>query len=885
MLLITLYVLAGVCLYAAIHHLWIARHLSDRTHLWFALLCLVVTFYVLVKAGAYRAATVAELVSLRRWEVSLGIMVVGLLPWFALAYTGMRQRALPAALTVLLGIFLAANLILPYGVSFIEPPMLGYLTLPWGEQVADLRAHQRSIWFNAGWVAILLNFVFTGYVCARQYRQGQQRKALALGLALGAFLAFVLFNQVVNFGLVNFTHTAEFGFIALVLLMSAALSSELRRSAEARTTSEAALRASVVLQRAILDYAGHAIISTSVNGMITSFNRAAERMLGYRVEEVVGRATPAVFHDPAEVGARAREFSAALGSDIEPGFEVFVAKARRDLPNEHEWTYIRKDGSRFPVLLTVTTLRDAHGEVTGFLGLAIDITERKHTEQALHASEERLRMILQTEPECVKILAADGTLLEMNPAGLAMIEAESLAQVQGRKVANIVAPEHRAAFVSLSRRVSEKGESGKLEFEIIGLKGTRRWLETNAVPMRDEASGKTWLLGVTRDITERKRTRDALQRSAEQLQTVFEASPATINISRLDNGTILYVNRAWEVATGWPRAMAIGHPATELALWPDVAVREALRARVRQTESVRNVEWQRRARTGEVHTVLGSITRIEIDGAECALTFTQDITERKRVEAELARYREHLEELVEARTNALEAANHELEAFSYSVSHDLRAPLRSINGFSQALAEEYADKLDATAMDYLNRVRQGALRMGELIDDLLKLSRVTRQDLRGQNVNLSALATEIAAELRAREPGRVVDWSLAPQVLAAGDPHLLRIVMDNLLGNAWKYTSRTEHARIEFGIRPDDGNAVYYVRDNGAGFDMQYADRLFGAFQRLHKVEDFPGNGIGLATVKRIVVRHGGRIWAESQPGQGATFYFTLARTEGVEVV
>jgi light-regulated signal transduction histidine kinase (bacteriophytochrome) len=175
--------------------------------------------------------------------------------------------------------------------------------------------------------------------------------------------------------------------------------------------------------------------------------------------------------------------------------------------------------------------------------------------------------------------------------------------------------------------------------------------------------------------------------------------------------------------------------------------------------------------------------------------------------------------------------------------------------------------------------------MGELIDDLLKLSRVTRQDLRGQNVNLSALATEIAAELRAREPGRVVDWSLAPQVLAAGDPHLLRIVMDNLLGNAWKYTSRTEHARIEFGIRPDDGNAVYYVRDNGAGFDMQYADRLFGAFQRLHKVEDFPGNGIGLATVKRIVVRHGGRIWAESQPGQGATFYFTLARTEGVEVV
>ena len=883
MLLTTLSVLAGVCLYAAIHHLWIARQLSERTHLWFALLCLVVTFYVLAKTGAYRAGTAAELVSLRRWEASLGIVVIALLPWFAMAYTGMRQHALPAALTVLAVIFLTANLILPYGISFIELPTLSHLSLPWGEQVADLRVHQRSVWFVAGWLSILMNFLFTGFVCARQYRQGQQRKALALALALGVFLAFVLFNQAVNYGLVNFTHTAEFGFIALVLLMSAALSGELRRSAQARVASEAALRASSVLQRAILDHAGHAIISSSVDGKITSFNRAAERMLGYSAAEVIDRATPVVFHDPVEVGARAREFSAALGSNIEPGFEVFVAKARGDLPNEHEWTYLRKDGSRFPVLLTVTALRDAHGAVTGFLGLAIDISERKRAEQALRASEERLRMILQTEPECVKILAADGTLLEMNAAGLAMIEAESLAQVQGHKVANIVAPEYRAAFVGLIRRVCEKGESGRLEFEINGLKGTRRWLETNAVPLRDEATGKTWLLGVTRDITERKRARDALRQSEEQLRTVFEASPATINISRLDNGTILYVNRAWEAATGWPRATAIGHTATELALWPDVALRETLHARIARTETVRDVEWQRCTRTGEVHTVLGSITRIEIDGTDCALTFTQDITERKKVEAELAQYREHLEELVEARTTALEAANLELEAFSYSVSHDLRAPLRAINGFSQALVEDYADKLDATAVEHLNRVRQGALRMGELIDDLLKLSRVTRQEIRGQDVNLGTLAAECAVELHAQEPGRAVDWLLAPHVMVTGDPHLLRIAMGNLLGNALKYTSRTSRARIEFGVQPGDGTAVYFVRDNGAGFDMHYAERLFGAFQRLHKVEDFPGNGIGLATVKRIVVRHGGRIWAESQPGQGATFFFTLARTEVME--
>jgi PAS domain S-box-containing protein len=753
MLLTTLYVLAGVCLYAAIHHLWIARNLSDRTHWLFALLCLTVTSYVLVKAGAYRAATATELVTLRRWEVSLGIVTIGLLPWFVVAYAGLRWRLLPTVLSVLLALFFIANLVLPYGVTFIGMPTLVHFTLPWGEQVVDLRVHQRSFLFNAGWLVILFCFTFSGYVCLRLYRQAKSRKALALALALGTFLVSVLFNQAVNFGWINFTHTAEFGFVALVLLMSAALGGELHRSMEARTASEAALRASTVLQRAILDNAGHAIISTTVDGRITSFNRAAERMLGYRAEEMIDRATLAVIHDPVEVGARAREFSAALGGDIESGFEVLVAKARRGLPNEHEWTYLRKDGSRFPVLLTVTALRDQVGEISGFLGLAIDISERK-------------------------------------------------------------------------------------------------------------------------------RARDDLQRSEERLRTVFEASPATINISRLDNGRILYVNRAWEAATGWPRASAVGRTAKDLQLWPDVAQREALRERVRQTDSVHDVEWQRRARSGEVHTVLGSITRIEIDGAECALTFTQDITKRKQAETELARYREHLEELVEARTNALEATNHELEAFSYSVSHDLRAPLRSINGFSQALAEEYAEKLDTTAMDYLNRVCQGALRMGALIDDLLKLSRVTRQDLRCQNVNLSALAAEIAAELRAREPGRVVDWQLAPHVSVSGDPHLLRIVMDNLLGNAWKYTSRMAHARIEFGVRNDGGNVVYFVRDNGAGFDMQYADRLFGAFQRLHKVEDFPGNGIGLATVKRIVVRHGGRIWAESQPGLGATFYFTLSRTE-----
>jgi PAS domain S-box-containing protein len=398
-----------------------------------------------------------------------------------------------------------------------------------------------------------------------------------------------------------------------------------------------------------------------------------------------------------------------------------------------------------------------------------------------------------------------------------------------------------------------------------------------------QAEGRDLALAVARDISARRQAEAALQTSEERLRATLDNTPG-VAVQWFDRtGRVLYWNEASEKLYRIPSAQAVGKTMLQLLHSPE-QFREFLAFIAlleKQGSAYGPAEIDLHSVHGAEVSVLYTMFMIPGDGSEpIFVCMDVDITERKRAEAELQRHREHLEELVEARTAALEAANQELEAFSYSVSHDLRAPLRAINGFSQALVEEYADKLDATAMDYLNRVRQGALRMGELIDDLLKLSRVTRQDLRGESVNLGAVAAEIAAELRAREPGRDVDWLLAAPVLVTGDPHLLRIAMSNLLDNAWKYTSRMVHARIEFGVRHDVGNAVYFVRDNGAGFDMQYADRLFGAFQRLHKVEDFPGNGIGLATVKRIVTRHGGRIWAESQPGQGATFYFTLGRAE-----
>jgi light-regulated signal transduction histidine kinase (bacteriophytochrome) len=262
-----------------------------------------------------------------------------------------------------------------------------------------------------------------------------------------------------------------------------------------------------------------------------------------------------------------------------------------------------------------------------------------------------------------------------------------------------------------------------------------------------------------------------------------------------------------------------------------------------------------------------------------ALTEAENKRERKRAEEELRIYHEHLEDMVKERTVKLEEANKELEAFSYSVSHDLRAPLRTITGFGNALLEDCEDKLDSNGRNYLHRIIAATGNMALLIEDMLNLSRITRTEMDIVPVNLSSLAKSIKDESQRSQPERLVNFIIAGNMEDSADPGLIRIVLENLLGNAWKFTGKKPEAKIEFGVIQEEGENVYFVRDNGAGFDMVYLDKLFAPFQRLHTTEEYPGTGIGLAIVKRIITRHGGKVWAEGKVDGGATFYFSLPQS------
>ena len=360
-----------------------------------------------------------------------------------------------------------------------------------------------------------------------------------------------------------------------------------------------------------------------------------------------------------------------------------------------------------------------------------------------------------------------------------------------------------------------------------------------------------------------------------EYQDIFRNNPMPMWIFDLEDLHILAVNEAAIEHYGYTEAEFLALTIRDLRQGEDQASLDRYLDIPRNALNKAGI-WKHRLKDGcfiDVEIVSHELTW---RGRRARLVSANDVTERLKAERQIAEVNANLESLVKERTRQLESVNQELEAFSYSVSHDLRAPLRVIDGFGQALAEDYGSLLEGNGKKYLSRIRATTQRMGVLIDDLLTLARVSRRQVRREQVDLSVLAAEILAEHREKEPARDVGSGVAPGMAAVADRGLVKIVLDNLIGNAWKFTSKKAGARIDVGWTNGSLPAVFHVRDDGAGFDMQYAGKLFGAFQRLHAESDFSGTGIGLATVQRIVSLHGGRIWAEGQLGAGATFYFTL---------
>ncbi|HWA11213.1 MAG TPA: ATP-binding protein [Opitutaceae bacterium] len=395
---------------------------------------------------------------------------------------------------------------------------------------------------------------------------------------------------------------------------------------------------------------------------------------------------------------------------------------------------------------------------------------------------------------------------------------------------------------------------------------------TESLHARERALGES-RIARERDAQERMA---ALRASEEKFSRLFDSCPAATSLSRLRDGCYLAVNSAFLRMFQRTREEVVGHTVFELSVWVDLAQRDALMAAFRAQGFVEHFEMRLRTKSGDPIDLLWSGVRVAIDGEDCLLGAALDISDRKRAEAKINQLNAELERRVTERTAQLSAANQELEAFSYSVSHDLRAPLRAVNGFSQLALKKYAGQLPEEGQRYLQTINNGAQQMGRLIEDLLAFSRLSRQALSRRPVDMAGLVRQCLDELAGDTAGRPIEIRVGHLPGCQGDSALLKQVWINLLSNAVKYSRGRNPAVIEVGCEPRDGRQVYFVRDNGAGFDPRYADKLFGVFQRLHPAEQFEGTGVGLAIAQRIVARHGGRIWADAAVDRGATFSFQL---------
>jgi PAS domain S-box-containing protein len=519
----------------------------------------------------------------------------------------------------------------------------------------------------------------------------------------------------------------------------------------------------------------------------------------------------------------------------------------------------------------------------GVFFLNAGIGERSQAQTALRESEAQLHSIVENLDEGVVASDLSGQLLQWNRAALKLHGYSSSDQDRRRftelidtfKLSTLdgaLLPVEQWPLARILR--GEEVHDLELRVRRVG-SDWKRIFHYGGTLVHDANNQPLMAIVTIGDITETKRAEEMLRASEERYRRLFESNPNPMWVYDLETLSFLAVNAAAVRHYGYSRdeflAMTIKdiRPAEDIpALMEDLA---------QKTGGLDNsTQWRHRKKDGALIDV--EITSHELMwlGRRAKLVLVNDITERKRAEEEIRQLNADLEERVMKRTAELESANKELEAFSYSVSHDLRSPLRTVDGFSQAVLEDYSEQLPEEGRRYLRTIREGAQRMGVLIDDLLTFSRLSRLPLHKQTVATAKLVRDSLAELDSERQGRQIETRIGQLPPCHGDPALLKQVWTNLLSNALKYTRKRETAVIEVGCRSENGEDIYFVRDNGTGFDMQYADKLFGVFQRLHRADEFEGTGVGLAIVQRVVHRHSGRIWAEAAVDRGATFHFTL---------
>ncbi|MEE3715225.1 PAS domain S-box protein [Tumidithrix elongata RA019] len=653
------------------------------------------------------------------------------------------------------------------------------------------------------------------------------------------------------------------------------LASKIARDITDRKASEDRLTSTLMLQQAILDSANFAIISTDLQGTIQSFNVAAENMLGYAAAEVVGKTSPAILHDLDEVVSQAKQLSQELHQEIEPGFEVFIAKAKLGQAAEQEWTYIRKDGSRFPVMLTITAIRTNQGEITGFLGIAKDITAQKQAEkQAFDITTALDRTAI------VAITDVQGMINFVNDK-FCEISKYSRDELLGQNHRILNSGHHPRQFFADMWKAIAKGETWQAEIKNRAKDGSFYWVDTTIVPFLNELGKPYQYLAIRKDITPRK--------AAElELQKLSLIASQTDNVAIVTNpqGTIEWVNESFQRVTGYTLAEAIGIKPGEL-----------LQGAKTDKETVAEIRYalaRRQPFTGEIlnyrkdgHPYWIELQINPVFDGEGKLTnfiaIEKEITNRKEIETNLKREVEERKRAVqELRVLAerLEVSNRELQDFAYVSSHDLQEPLRKIQAFGDRLKSSCKDSLDVKGLDYLERMLNAAGRAQILINDLLAFSRVTTKSKPFESVDLAEVLEGVLSDLEVRieQTGATVEIDRLPVIDA--DPMQMRQILQNLIGNALKFQQEGVKPLIQvrsqiFQRYGQDWCEIRAI-DNGIGFEQKYVDRIFQIFQRLHGRKTFEGTGIGLAICRKIAERHNGTLTAESEPDRGATFIFTL---------